>query len=141
MHAYIHHIFTIQCFYVHNANHFSYIIDKRMDQPFDYFHYFNMRFVVVYYFFFFYIFMCIFFFLIFFNETGHIYFQGNGCGRVFSLARRPDILFYLHVPRNEMDGVFGLRFSRVLYTNTYIIVFLLISNHFKFANISLNIKY
>lgn len=90
---------------------------------------------------FFYIYVYLFFFLIFFNETGHIYFQGNGSGRVFSLARRPDILFYLHVPRNEMDGVFGLRFSRVLYTNTYIIVFLLISNHFKFANIFLNIKY
>lgn len=85
-----------------------------------------MRFVV---YFFLYLCVSLFFFLIFFNETGHIYFQGNGCDRVFSLTRRPDILFYLHVPRNEMDGVFGLRFSRVLYTNTYIAVFLLISNH------------
>lgn len=117
---------------------FILVIDIRMDQPLDTFTILTCT--SLSYIFFFYIYVYLFF-LIFFNEIGHIYFQGNGCGRVFSLARRPDILFYLHVPRNEMDGVFGLRFSRVLYTNTYIIVFLLISNHFKFVNIFLNIKY
>lgn len=116
---------------------FILVIDIRMDQPLDTFTILTCT-SLSYIFFYIYVYL---FFLIFFNEIGHIYFQGNGCGRVFSLARRPDILFYLHVPRNEMDGVFGLRFSRVLYTNTYIIVFLLISNHFKFVNIFLNIKY
>ena len=59
-------------------------------------------------------------FLIFYNETGRMYFQGNDCNCVFPRTVWPDILFYVHVARNEMDGVSVGHFPRVLYAHTHI---------------------
>lgn len=48
-----------------------------------------------------------------------MYFQGNNRNRVFSRTVWTAIFFYVHVARNEMDGIPIGYFSRVLYTRAH----------------------